>query len=218
MHFQFLIEDQSSATLIELLMKKISLNNKNVTFNCKAFKGIGGFTKKNTVKETKSGKLLNDLATYLRGFDKRLRNIPAVIVVVVDNDDRNTEDFLTELKQVSHNNSINIDHVFCIAVEEVEAWILGDEKAILKAYPSAKLLHLRTYVQDSICGTWEVLADVIYPGGVLKLKKDCSTYIEIGKYKNEWAKNIGSHMDIRHNNSPSFQYFISEIYKRISGD
>lgn len=154
----------------------------------------------------------------MRGFDKSLRNIPAVIVVVIDNDDRNTEDFLTELKQVSHNNSINIDHVFCIAVEEVEAWILGDEKAILKAYPSAKLLHLRTYVQDSICGTWEVLADVIYPGGVLKLKKDCSTYIEIGKYKNEWAKNIGNHMDIRHNNSPSFQYFISEIYKRISGD
>lgn len=42
MHFQFLIEDQSSAALIEILMQRISLVNKNITFNCKPFKGIGG--------------------------------------------------------------------------------------------------------------------------------------------------------------------------------
>ncbi len=32
MHFQFLIEDQSSAALIEILMQRISLVNKNITF------------------------------------------------------------------------------------------------------------------------------------------------------------------------------------------
>ncbi|MDE7268426.1 MAG: DUF4276 family protein [Lachnospiraceae bacterium] len=197
-------------------MQRISLTNAAITYNCKPFKGLGGFTKKNTIKETKSGKLLNDLATYLRGFNKSLQCIPAVIIVVLDNDTHNTEEFLVELNRVAQLNMITVDHVFCIAVEEVEAWLLGDEVAVLAAYPSAKIQQLHTYVQDSICGTWEVLADVVYPGGVSKLKKECPTYIEIGKCKSEWAKKIGSHMDITHNNSPSFNHFITEITKRLS--
>lgn len=112
MHFQFLIEDQSSAALIEILMRKISLGNENITFNCKSFKGIGGFTKKNTVKETKSGKLLNDLAIYLRGFNKSLQNIPATVIVVLDNDQHETEVFLTQLKQLAYQNKITVDCVF----------------------------------------------------------------------------------------------------------
>lgn len=216
MHFQFLIEDQSGAALIEILMQRISLINEDITYNCKPFKGLGGFTKKNTVKETKSGKLLNDLTTYLRGFNKSLQYISSVIIVVLDNDTRNTEEFLVELNRVAQQNMITVDHVFCIAVEEVEAWLLGDEAAILAAYPLAKIQQLHTYVQDSICGTWEVLADVVYPGGVSKLKKECSTYIEIGKCKSEWAQKIGSHMDIEHNNSPSFNHFMAEITKRLS--
>lgn len=216
MHFQFLIEDQSGAALIEVLMQRISLINGDITYNCKPFKGLGGFTKKNTVKETKSGKLLNDLATYLRGFNKSLQYISAVIIVVLDNDTRNTDEFLSELDRVAQQNMITVDHVFCIAIEEVEAWLLGDETAILAAYPLAKVQQLRTYVQDSICGTWEVLADVVYPGGVSKFKKECPTYIEIGKCKSEWAQKIGTHMNIEHNNSPSFKHFITEITKRLS--
>lgn len=216
MHFQFLIEDQSSTALIEILMKKISLNRDNVTFNCKSFKGIGGYIRKNIAKEIKSGKLLNDLPQYMRGLDKSLKDFPAVIFVVVDNDDRDTKVFLDELEQIAEINRITVDHVFCIAVEEVEAWLLGDEDAIVKAYPYAKLSALCAYEQDSICGTWEVLADVVYQGGVSQLKKDCTTYFEIGKYKKKWAENIGIHMDVTRNNSPSFQYFMREINKRLS--
>lgn len=215
MHFQFLIEDKSSAALIEILMQKIASAEKNVTFSCNAFKGLGNFIKKNTVKEIKTGKLLNDLAMYLRGFNKSLQWFPSALFVVLDNDDRNTDEFRENLKQVSLKNGITIDHVYCIAVEEIEAWLLGDENAILAAYPDAKLAKLHAYVQDSICGTWEVLAEVVYPGGIVKLQKDCSSYIEVGKCKNEWAKNIGVHMDISHNKSTSFMYFISEINKRI---
>lgn len=164
MYFQFLIEDQSSAALIEILMQRISARNSNVTFSCKAFNGLGHFTKKNTVKEVKTGKLLNDLATYLRGFNKSLQGFPSAIFVVLDNDDRNTAEFREELNHVARQNNITVDHVFCIAVEEVEAWLLGDENAIFAAYPATKLGKLHTYVQDSICGTWEFLAEVVYPG------------------------------------------------------
>lgn len=216
MHFQYLVEDISGENLIRVLMDKFVQSYPDVTYDCKSFHGIGGFTKKNTVKETKTGKLLNDLATYLRGFNKSLQNFPAVIVVVLDNDDHNPDAFRKELEQVAQQNMITTDHIFCIAVEEVEAWLLGDEAAILAAYPHAKTQPLHSYVQDSICGTWEVLADVVYPGGCAKLKRNCQSYGEIGKLKTEWAKNIGQYMDFNTNRSPSFNHFISEISRRVT--
>lgn len=215
MHFEFLIEDQSGKILIELLMKKICLISSNTTYKCTAYHGIGGFTRKNTVKETRTGKLLNDLATRLRAFNKTLRHMPSAVFIVMDNDDRDTAQFREELNKVAVENNINIDYVFCIAIEEMEAWLLGDSCALMQAYPSARRQALRTYQQDSICGTWELLADVVYPGGVKKFKKNCPTYCEKGKYKTIWAQKIGTYMDIDSNSSPSFNSFIQEIQSRL---
>lgn len=216
MYFHFLVEDMSGATLIEILMNKIHNSRDDIQFHCHSFKGIGGLTKKNTIKETKTGKLLNDLATYLRGFNKSLQGIEAAIFIVVDNDTRDTEAFRNELKSVAEQNRITIDHVFCIAIEEMEAWLLGDAEAVKQAYPSAKLQIVQSYEQDSICGTWELLADAIYPGGLKRFRKECPTFVEKGKYKNEWAQQIGQYMQIQKNKSPSFQYFIQEISKRLA--
>ena len=216
MYYQFLIEDKSSEQLIDVLMQKFALLYPDTLYNCKSFHGIGGFTKKNTVKETKTGHLLDDLATYLRGFNKSLQSFPSVIVIVLDNDDHNTEEFRNSLEQVADQNMITVDHVFCIAVEEVEAWLLGDENAITSAYPNVKLSVLHNYVQDSICGTWETLADAIYPGGYSKLIKSAVSYSEIGRIKAEWSRNIGAYMEFNSNNSPSFNYFFSEIQRRAS--
>lgn len=97
MHFQYLVEDQSGAALIRILMQKIVELYPNATYDCKGFRGIGGFTRKNTIKETKTGKLLNDLATYLRGFDRSLQSFPSVIIVVLDSDDHDVQQFKEEL-------------------------------------------------------------------------------------------------------------------------
>lgn len=215
MHFQYLVEDQSGAALIRILMQKIVELYPNATYDCKGFRGIGGFTRKNTIKETKTGKLLNDLATYLRGFDRSLQSFPSVIIVVLDSDDHDVQQFRSELEAVAMQNMIKIDHVFCLAVEEIEAWLLGDRHALLSAYPHAKMHVLNTYVQDSICGTWEVLADAVYPGGTSKLSREHASFIEIGKLKAEWAQNIGTHMDLKSNESPSFNDFIHEIERRL---
>lgn len=215
MHFQYLVEDQSGAALIRIFMQKIVELYPNATYDCKGFRGIGGFTRKNTIKETKTGKLLNDLATYLRGFDRSLQSFPSVIIVVLDSDDHDVQQFRSELEAVAMQNTIKIDHVFCLAVEEIEAWLLGDRHALLSAYPHAKMHVLNTYVQDSICGTWEVLADAVYPGGTSKLSREHASFIEIGKLKAEWAQNIGIHMDLKSNESPSFNDFIHEIERRL---
>ena len=150
MHFQYLVEDQSGAALIRILMQKIVELYPNATYDCKGFRGIGGFTRKNTIKETKTGKLLNDLATYLRGFDRSLQSFPSVIIVVLDSDDHDVQQFRSELEAVAMQNMIKIDHVFCLAVEEIEAWLLGDRHALLSAYPHAKMHVLNTYDEYKI--------------------------------------------------------------------
>lgn len=216
MYFYYLIEDRSSECLIHQIMQKVQEKHPDVSYDCKSFKGLGGFTKKNTVKETRDGKLLNDLATYLRGFNKSLQYSDATVFVVVDNDDRDPDSFRLELAAVAEQNNITIDHVFCIAVEEMEAWLLGDEEALLKAYPTVKQSVLKSYIQDSICGTWEVLADAVYKGGYAKMKKECQSYKEVGAVKAEWAKQIGKYMVLDMNKSPSFNQYVSEMKKRLT--
>ena len=215
MHYQFLIEDRSGAELIHQIMQKVSKANPEITYDCKPFHGIGNFPKGKTPKDIKTGHLLTDLAVYLRGFNKSLRGIPAAIVVVVDNDDRDTDLFYEQLETVADTNLITVDHVFCIAVEELEAWLLGDEAAIISAYPNARMQPIKNYKQDSICGTWEVLADALYRGGHAKLRQSSPYYGEIGRLKCEWARNIGAFMDIHNNKSPSFNRFIFSIESRL---
>ena len=217
MHFQFLIEDMSGGILVGEVMKKLLQERADVTYDCKTFHGIGGFKKKCSVKEVKTQKLLNDLPIFLRAFDSSLNvdGYHAALIIVLDNDRNDPNQFRQQLESLANSLMISIDHVFCIAVEEMEAWLLGDRAAVLKAYPSAKVNILNGYVQDSICGTWEQLAAAIYPGGWDKFCKNCRSYQDIGAQKCEWALNIGTYMDIHRNNSPSFTNFIQTIETRL---
>ena len=66
-------------------------------------------------------------------------------------------------------------------------------------------LLLDRYEQDSICGTWEVLANAAHPGGAAGLR--AAGYPETGRVKCEWAARITPHMDVDRNRSKSFQVF-----------
>lgn len=152
----------------------------------------------------------------MRGFQRSLEGIPAVLFVVLDLDDNNYDWFVKELEGVAALNNITMDHVFCLAVEEVEAWLLGDELAIKAAYPKYRKSVLSSYIQDSICGTWEKLADVVFKGGVKGIKNQKLNWRDVGKLKTEWALNIGKHMNYENNRSPSFQNFMNNVVKRLS--
>ncbi len=105
--------------------------------------------------------------------------------------------------------------LFRIAIEECEAWMLGDSNAVRVAYPRAKEHVLSAYVQDSICGTWEQLADAVYPGGSQKLKQ--LGWPHIGRAKCEWAEKIAPHLDMESNHSRSFQVFREGIRNLAAG-
>lgn len=108
---------------------------------------------------------------YLRAFNRELSYWDkAALVIVLDNDKRDTAQFRKQLENMAIQNKIQIDHVFCIAIKEMEAWLLGDLNAIEAAYPQVRKTYIRSYTQDGICDTWEVLANMIYPGGLTALK------------------------------------------------
>ncbi|MEO5328936.1 MAG: DUF4276 family protein [Magnetococcus sp. THC-1_WYH] len=91
--------------------------------------------------------------------------------------------------------------------EETEAWFFGDKKALLAAYPEANTQVIDHYVQDSQCGTWEKLADAIYPGGSASLTALGKRSPRVMEQKRVWAKKIAPEMNVERNQSPSFRQF-----------
>lgn len=219
MYFQFLTEDRSTGELVEQVMVKLkrAYPKEELFYDIKSFHGIGHLKKCGTVQQQKTGKLLNDLFPVMRGMGKAFSGVPHMaIIVVLDNDRNDNEAFLKELNQMAADCMIFTDYEFCIAVKELEAWLLGDVKAIEEAYPNVRKSAWKDYEQDGICDTWEILANAVYPGGLAALKKKAAgAYAQIGIAKCEWARRIGAKMSLTENASPSYQFFVESLRKRI---
>ncbi len=203
MHLEVLVEDSSCATLMNLLLPKL-IGEFGVpnTWRVHNYRGIGRLPKDlaGHVDPTKR-MLLDQLPRILRGYG-RTPGIDAV-VVVLDTDRRNCKELLLELVALAARCQPTPKTLFRLAIEEIEAWYFGDQAALFGAYPRAKKPIVQKYVQDSVCGTWELLADAIYSaGGSAKIKQE--GWPLPGQVKHEWAQNIGSRMDPESNVSASF--------------
>ncbi|MEO5369609.1 MAG: DUF4276 family protein [Magnetococcus sp. DMHC-1] len=212
MHFKILVEDQSGKETLEILVPKILDLNQNHTYIIHPYLGGGHIPEKLKSKtKPKDRILLDQLPRILEGIGKECKKSCAqiAVVVIVDLDDKCLKSFRTELFRILENCNPRPTTCFCIAIEEGEAWLLGDLNAIKKAYNHAKNSVLDHYKNDDICGTWECLADAVYKGGASQLKK--MGWQAVGREKSTWAKNISPHMDIENNRSPSFNYFVKKI-------
>jgi len=208
MHFEFLIEDQSSSEAMKILIPKLLGND--ITFRIHQYRGIGRIPKGLRPKSDANERILLDqLPRILRGYG----NSPhcGTIVVICDLDDKDKQIFLAELQNAINACDPRPTTFICLAVEEFEAWYLGDLTAVRKAYPRAKSAILNSYINDSICDTWELLADAVYKGGRNALTK--KGWQAVGEQKSIWAKNISPYMNIDDNNSPSF----NEMYNKLRG-
>ncbi len=212
MHFEILVEDQSGKQSLDILVPKII--GINHTFSIHAYKGIGHIPRnmRNTDDPSKRI-LLNNLPKLLKGYGRTFSGYgsayPAVVIVVCDLDRRCLKQFRVELFDILDQCNPKPKARFCIAIEEGEAWFLGDIQAIKKVYSHAKDEILQSYDQDSICGTWELLADAIYHGGALNLKS--KGWQTVGAEKSKWALDISPRMNLQSNRSPSFRYFYQTL-------
>jgi hypothetical protein len=143
--------------------------------------------------------LLDQLPAKLRAYGKSLNSDADRVVVLVDLDDQNCCDLKHRLNRLLRHCHPKPAVLFRIAIEETEAFFLGDSAAVKKAFPQAKVGKIRRYEQDSICGTWEFLQNVIGDRGG-------------SEDKVAWAEAIGRHLTTewkgrKANNSPSFCIF-----------
>lgn len=216
MHFEILVEDQSGSIAVGILLEKIlGANGTEHSWELHPYKGLGHIPK-DLGREADPAKrlLLNRLPQLLRGYGKSLNNTTEAVIVVVDLDDRDCTAFKQELLGVLDACHPRPPTLFRIAIEEIEAWLLGDRNAVKAAYPCAKDSVLDDYRQDTICGTWEVLADAVHTGGSKALKK--ASWQAAGQAKCQWAREIAPHMAPDRNRSPSFRAFRDGV-RRLAG-
>jgi len=212
MHFEILVEDISGKTALEIIVPKII--NAEHTFKIISYKGIGRIpTDLKSASDPKKRILLDQLPRLIQGYGQTFSqyppDYPAVLILICDLDDRCLSTFRRELLDIVDKCTPPPKTQFCIAIEEGEAWYLGDLAAVKAAYPRAKESVLKGYTNDSICGTWEKLADAVFSGGKQKLSKQGGQ--AIGLEKTNWANKIPLLMDVDNNLSPSFCYFRDKL-------
>jgi hypothetical protein len=211
MHLEILVEDQSGKKALDRLVPKIV--GSGHTFVVHSYKGIGRIPRNMRNPRDATKRLLLDcLPKLLRGYGKTQagrEHFSETVILVCDLDDGCLKLLRDELDGILNLCNPRPKTRFCIAIEEGEAWFLGDLPAIKAAYPKAKDAVLASYVNDSICGTWEKLADAVCPGGASSLSG--KGWQAIGAEKSKWAEAITPHMEVANNKSLSFNYFVTSI-------
>ncbi len=215
MHIEILVEDSSGEKFLSMILPKLIGDQGTLhTWRIHAYKGVGRIPSKlNSDMDPSKRILLDQLPRILQGYG-RTPGVDAV-VVVLDTDKRNCAQLLIELNDLlARCNPAPKKTLFRLAIEEIEAWYLGDRAALLNAYPRADTRVLNRYSQDSLCDTWELLADAIHPGGAAAIKR--TGWPLPGQIKHEWADKIAPRLEPDRNLSPSFGKFRDGICRLLT--
>lgn len=193
MHLEFLVEEPSAEAALNELVPKI----------------IPGCSFKLHPHQGKNH-LLDRLPTKLAGYARWLPQ-DWYIVVLVDADRADCIKLKRKIIAAGREAKLPGSLLCRIAVEELEAWFLGDVPALAKAYPGVPqtLGSRRRYRNpDAIKGgTWEALEDVLQDAG----------YFPAGLAKIAAARAIAPHMNVEANSSRSFQVFRDGLRRLTMG-
>ncbi|MCR4689265.1 MAG: hypothetical protein K5745_06920 [Saccharofermentans sp.] len=206
MIIEILCEDKSGAVVVRRATEKIcKAQGANPDINVRPHRGCGSFPKDMNAKPAKfASSLLDLLPAKLRAYNAVYRGTPVILVIVMDSDNNDPAALRNSIYECASRYAPDIRSVVGLCTEEVEAWLLGDRKAILEAYPDADISVLDSYEQDSICGTWEVLCRAVSPDADRVIDIG---YPAIGHYKALWAEKVSCYMNPARNVSPSFTTF-----------
>lgn len=218
MHLEVLVEDASGATALEILLPRILGSDGPHTWQVIAYKGIGRLPPGLRANSHPSARaLLNRLPSLLQGYGNAFAGqaVAQAVVVVCDLDRRCLKEFRNELNAVLSQCRPQPTTGFCIAVQELESWYLGDPQALLQVRPSRTVGKLKPLRDETVDGNWERLADMIHPGGAAALRNE--GVHAIGRQKQVWAEQLCPLLDLERNRSPSFQYFLTVLRRLTAG-
>ena len=194
MHIEFLLEEDSARAALQNLVPKIV--GSGTTGNFHVYQG-----KKD---------LLKSLPGRLKGYSRWLPE-DWRIVILLDEDRQDCQTIKAALEKAAKDAGLftrsrrspqgRFRVVNRVAIEELEAWFLGDIDAIVEAYPHVpRNLSRKARFRDPDAvkgGTWEALQRVLQKAG----------YYRTGMPKIEAAERIAKYMDPCRNRSKSFQVF-----------
>lgn len=215
MHLEILTEDKSGGVVVESLIRQmVSAIQPEFSVSIRPHRGKGEIPDDPMQKPGRfASGLLDLLPAKLRAYDHIYAGTPFTIVVIMDADSLPFSQVHDLLQTMAEQYAPGLVHVIGVCVEETESWLLGDQEAIMKAYPEADLDVLTEYQQDSVCGTWEILCHALLRERAPALIR--IGYPAIGQLKNEWASNISVYMDPARNVSPSFHAFSKELIRAL---
>lgn len=162
------------------------------TFICHPHQGKGSIpAKPERAPEPRRFGLLDLLPATLRAYANDPSTAGDGVLIVVDADDEDPAALETAIGKLVKAYAPSKTLVR-LAVEETEAFYLGDLRAIKAAFPGADLAKARAFVPDSIVGTAELFGDVIGDDGLRKV---------------EWGEAMGARVtaDPARSRSPSFK-------------
>lgn len=204
MHVEILVEELSAEVALRQLVPKIA--GTQCTFDVHPFQG--------------KRDLMSKLPHRLRGYKHWAANDEMRIVVLVDRDRDDCRDLKSRLDKVASEVGLSTKTLAGegqpfvvlnrVAIEELEAWFLGDCEAIRAAYPRVpQSLERRRRFRDPdavLGGTWEQLESVLQKAG----------HHMGGLAKTVAAEEIAARMDPSRNRSRSFQEFRAGLLSAIS--
>lgn len=139
------------------------------------------------------------------------------VLVLIDRDDDDCQGLKQRLEAAAHGaglttRSTAVDGWFhvCnrIAIEELEAWFLGDEAALQAEFPRlASFANKQRFRDpDAVPGAWEALEKLLQLRG----------YYRSGLRKVDLATRIAPHLHLDNNRSASFNAFVGGVRSLVS--
>jgi hypothetical protein len=195
-HIEFLVEEPSAEAALKEIVPKIVGNQ--ITFQIHVHEG--------------KRQLLASLENRLRGYSRWLPE-DWRIVVLIDEDRQDCEALKGQMESIAGTVGLKTKSTSPasfrvlnrVAVEELEAWFLGDVEALCAAFPGVPAsLATKSKFRDPdmvLGGTWEALERVLQKAG----------HFRGGLAKIEVARTISKYMVLERNRSRSFQVFIAGL-------